>query len=992
MMLEQTHLTQLRRSTAFRRKPARGFSPESRTQPTIARPEGPRLLPAEAGTLTMKTMLMLLLLAVAGCRSAAVPPSAPSPAEFAFTNGVLTIRTDRYVVTWQEGCLTQLATRHNGGRNLTVGTNAMPTSWLPNGMGSFHEQQLAANDQHRAHWGHDLKKGPPRFPAQHPAFAGSAATCEPIRDGVRLTYAGLDGDPSGRLIQELTVEAGTGDLVIRQRAASAHPGLFGIGFSLLNLDRDIAFALPYFSGIRIGGPGDRRTRVFGRAWPGFWSAGLIVGEIPGGGSFMVFADDPKLGPKYLKMAMLDDVQGLNFEACAQYPYADRKAVEICDWRFNTFAGSWMEPAERYKQWLVAAYGCKPRRERSPAWFNDIALYVPNLLPSNALHRLGEKIAPKHVLMNAYGWAKGFNRNAPFYQPVDTNLAQTAAGLHALGGRYGVYVAHKLIDRHAYPDLAGKYGCFPGVDALSRDAAILDDIRDPDKEIVKENASKYKDRFLMGIHPGSDAWIEFYSDLMVKFHEQYAIDVFYQDCAGSNYGSSGLTDGRSIHEGMVACEKRIREKLPQTASIGEHWSEVVVAAGMELGSGSYHSWFSPQHHQELGDKAHPLLGYIFGEFTGLVMYKTPLLSTERFHRDQNFLEVTGSIPTWRGDVATDNGEARVAILRARLFADGYVPYYPREWEPDAVAYLRDGAGHIVKYLRRGGSTFCYREERGRDRLYYARVTGRSACPMLEPVHIVGWNAYDDQGPIGLAPDRWYALFPGAPDMAPLTFTRLPEAVWLNGIRAHDDYVLADLGGAGTGEVEVVTTRALAGREQPGRDRNAVVAPGALLLAFREAPAIEMDTVLPLETWTLRQVVNGLVTGPASWWRKPTPRKFGDHTHVAYGVSPPAGGPGAESSVDGYLRLPADRNVALAFSMGRMGGSGDGVHFVVRVNGREVWRAFSAGGQRSWTPAVVPLGEYAGQRVLLSLALDCGKQAFGLSNDLSFWGDPTLILPD
>ena len=30
---------------------------------------------------------------------------------------------------------------------------------------------------------------------------------------------------------------------------------------------------------------------------------------------------------------------------------------------------------------------------------------------------------------------------------------------------------------------------------------------------------------MGIHSSGGAWIEFYSDLMVKFHEQYAIARF-----------------------------------------------------------------------------------------------------------------------------------------------------------------------------------------------------------------------------------------------------------------------------------------------------------------------------------------------------------------------------------------------------------------------------------------------------------------------------------
>jgi hypothetical protein len=931
-----------------------------------------------------------------------IPLSAQPEADFRFSGDTLTIKTDRYEVVWQNGCMVGLTSLHKSGEKLTVATDTMKVTLLPNGPGSFYQHEKEGKDQHRALWSYKLDRGEPRFPAQHPAYEKSVVRCEDISGGVRLTYTGLKEDDAAVLVQELVVEKGTGDLLIKQKAKSSNSGLFGIGFSLLNLKPDIGFALPYFSGVRVGG---KYTSGFsGWAWPGFWSAGLIIGETAEGSTFFVFADDPRLSPKYLKLYSTRDVQGLGFEACGQYPYANKREIEVFNWRFNTFAGSWMEPAERYKQWLAKAYSLKPRREDSPDWYKNISMYCTS--PSANLALLGEKIDPKHVLVVNYGWAKGFNRNAPFYQPVSggEGLAKGLEKLNSMGYHYGVYVAHKLVDLNPLPEvrqkywgeenLLGKYRVRTALDALSgRAPQFNEDWREDDEKRVSRAIEK-NGLVLAGIHPGSNDWIEFYSNLMVDYHKRYGIYAFYQDVSGSNYGSSGIIDGRSIHEGTVDCEKRIREKIPQIVTIGEHWNEVNVAAGMELGSGSYAAWFSPEHHKMLGgERAHPINGYIFGDYTGLVMYKTPLTSTEQFHRDQNFLEITGSIPTWRADVTDekDTAEIRLTLLRAGLFAEGYRPYYPAVWDKDAVAYMRDENSRIVKYIRKEGSTFCYKvSDEGKERLHYARITGRNALPMPEPVYIDGWIAYDEKGPIGLSRERWYSVFAGVPEEMPVRITGLPAGVHINGLRAAEGYILADIGGSGSGEIEVLTTVPVVGQPVPGKSRHKIEAPSPLIFGLKEAQVVDIDRLLPLKDWAVLKVVNGLVTGKTDWWRAPRDWKFGDVTCRGFSVSPPAGGLGAETSIDGYIKLPDNKNIALSFQMGRLGGIGDGVHFVVRVNGKEIWRQFSEPNKRSWIPVVIPMKEYAGQNIVLSLALDCGPSRFNTSNDLSFWGDPKVVV--
>ncbi|PJB66490.1 MAG: hypothetical protein CO095_13080 [Armatimonadetes bacterium CG_4_9_14_3_um_filter_58_7] len=90
----------------------------------------------------------------------------------------------------------------------------------------------------------------------------------------------------------------------------------------------------------------------------------------------------------------------------------------------------------------------------------------------------------------------------------------------------------------------------------------------------------------------------------------------------------------------------------------------------------------------------------------------------------------------------------------------------------------------------------------------------------------------------------------------------------------------------------------------------------------------------------------------------------------------------------MKLPADPKLGLNFKMGRFGGSGEGVHFVVRVNGMEIWRQFSES-KRGWTDATVPLADHAGQALVLSLAVDCGNVGYHLSNDQAIWGEVKVV---
>lgn len=163
---------------------------------------------------------------------------------------------------------------------------------------------------------------------------------------------------------------------------------------------------------------------------------------------------------------------------------------------------------------------------------------------------------------------------------------------------------------------------------------------------------------------------------------------------------------------------------------------------------------------------------------------------------------------------------------------------------------------------------------------------------------------------------------------------------------------------------------------------------MLFAANEPLAVVPNERLQLDQWQHHIVANGRIIRSGKLVRHGNYQRD-DTTIVGSMVHPPTGGKDSEISIDRLIRLPDDASTALRVTLGRLGGAGDGVHFVVRVNGRDIWRQFSPA-QRDWTDVTIPLGSYAGRAVVLSLALDCGPSGFNTSCDEAVWAEPRIVV--
>lgn len=926
-------------------------------------------------------------LALAACASLALA----APPRFSFEGRTLTVVTDRYELQVRDGAIVALRTMLPRPMSLTLRDGPIDPAALPTGLCSLAGHDQEARDQHHPWNVRDLDPAEPiAFPAQHAPAADSEVSAREVPGGMELTYRGLDGDPDATLIQRLTVDAATGDLVIDQRVEGAQPGVVGISLALPNLRGDIELVVPYFGGQRFG---ERFAggRFIGLAFPSFWNAGLVVGELPApgeapGGSFMLWAQDEHLGPKHLYLRHEGAAQGLALEGMAEAPYEDRTAMECVTWRFNTWAGGWMEPAERFKRWYFAAHRIVPRAQRSPAWMDEIALIWPSHLTDERAAQIAEIVDPSRILLMQWGWLEGFNRAVPTYEPKSADFGEMVAHAHEYGIKVGVYTSCGLIDVQAHPGMVEEMGVDYKYDAPWR---------------PRETPETRPDRWLWYIHPGSARWREFYSGRMRAIVDRYGIDYLYQDVTGGGVGSSGLVEGLGYHEAMVRCEEAIRARVPEAALGGEFWTEVnavredfCIAGYLAWDCGA--TWDGELRHRDMisqPHQPHPLMGYLFNDSAIRWPHNTPIRDTVKFHQMENINEVTGAIPVWTTDTDDRLSEARAMAEKARLWAAGFRPWYPERWRPGAVAYQRNPEGRVVRYDRPGASSLCWEEASGGDRLIYARLNGVGEVALGQPVQIDGWAAYADAGPIGLSPERYYCAFPGVPADLPVLVTALPAGARVVDTRIDDDYVLVAIDGEGAGELRwrtatpPVTVTTAAGPHDPTATGATEALPTHLLVGFAEPARPVLGELLPIDSWDHRIMASGLTVKPGAPLGQGA-RELAGETHSGVHVMPPAGGAGSEYSIDGYLTLPDDPRLALHFFSGQSGQIGDGVHVVVRVNGREVFRQFRETGG-PWIEMSAPLGEYAGQTVLLSLGLDAGPAGFNLSCDSTWWGDVMLV---
>lgn len=879
---------------------------------------------------------------------------------YQFADNALTIRTDRYEVIWKDGSITSAKTFLPVERTLTSSSPRQEPGLLPNGPG-YREDGGEKPLEFHPWLERDINQV--QFSVNHSPSPAKEVKFERTEEGATLQYSIPNSDLLW--IQHFKIDSETGDLLISQKAKSSRAGLSGISFGIYNLNANIPLAVPVFPGNGQTWRGDYAKDSFiNLSYPVFWPAGIIVGMIPEGGSFAVWSEDNQFLPKYFRHYTDGTTRAIGFDASLNYPYDKNKEIEVFTWRFNTFPGNWTQPATRYRDHLQQAYSIKPLSERFPKWLDSLSMiWSTGGGTDEELATMARKIDPDKVILWHFSGSTadpGINQKVPSYVPekgfVDRNLRARAVGFHI-----AAYYSMALVDVHEHPDMMKEYGLGFYFDALSGSE-------------IKEATKR-----LIYVHPGSQKWRDFYVKKMEEVYNQYGVDVLYQDVSGTGPGSAGVIEGLNFHQAVVAADKAIHDRLPEAALGGEYRNEVTIvheSVGLQRSLG----WGTSRQIERMSrmDQPHPILSLLFSPFSYYYGYKVPFGDNERWHRDQNMNEVIGSLPDWRGSVDDEGPEAKINLLRAGLFADGFKPWFPEDWKPGVVAYMRNSKGEIIEYRRENNISTCYKiNSDGKEKLLYGRFTGLRKLSYPEPIRIEQWPAYDKNGPIGLDPARYYSFFPGEPEDLPVTVNSLPENTELITYRNHEGFLFIGINQTASPDFSYKVN------SSEVQVKQGELANHTYLVASPYVPqTLQPDHPVLPQTWSHIITRQGIAAKRSITYENTARTVEGERMDVIVLV-PPDGGKGSEGLIEQMVQLPEQPDLKLVFSAGRNGGGGDGVHYIVRVNGQEIWRKFSPS-ERTWTKEIVDLTPFAGKTVLLSIGIDAGPDGFNRSNDQTYVG--------
>ncbi len=606
--------------------------------------------------------------------------------------------------------------------------------------------------------------------------------------------------PGARLEARYALDTDTGDLVIEQRATGAAPGIWGVGCWLDEIPLDYAILVPGGSGLRL--TRDTPGPAFQYDYPMTWEVQLVIIEGPAGGC-CAWAEDPRGRYKRLVVERRATGWRIGLISINDAPFDALTSCESVRWRVSTYTGDWRVPARRYRDWWEATSQPVPVVQQQPAWVRDMRGCVITGLDLAILERLSTQFDPAQTMLYVYDWrAAGYDRDYPDYARMRPELLPYIARAHALGFRVMLHVNYFGVD-----PLHPAYAQFERYQVRSPWGAH-------DKEWWIWSLAEPEIRFAY-INPACRAWRDFFTQAMVDLCRQTGADALHLDqtlCIFNDH--NGRIDGLSMLEGNLALHRQLREALPQVALSGEGLNEITCRYEAFA---QRHVW-GLDHTKGTFDRrwlqaAHPISSYILRPFTVMYGY----LGCAHPENDQVYAAWQeayrhwGVIPTLKPtpeNLAGTDGFARQFLdelhfwQRERVDLDLDAP-----WPPDIAFPWRTGDGRRV-VATQDRRWICEGQEIFRTVTGVTQLAGAGTIP--------GWLACDADRLLGLRPQRWYPVFPGACAANGLHISAMPDDVVVDYVAVSERLAVVALEDAQSNVADFTTLldRAVVGSRADG----------------------------------------------------------------------------------------------------------------------------------------------------------------------------------
>lgn len=356
-----------------------------------------------------------------------------------------------------------------------------------------------------------------------------------------------------QLINSISIDTETGDLVVQQEATSEKPSIAEISWVITNLKTvGSEIIVPAFNGISINETSTRDSIKFGYpSWS--WQAQLVIVQGHNGG-FFVRTEDPDFQHKSLFYSSENNYYyRLNFTYTNDAPFDELKHIKSVQWRLNTYNGGWRVPARQYRNWMQRTF-----QPDIPEWTKKINTVIQIGSDRGTIPKLVEYgLDPKKTLLAGVAIDEAISGDG-----VNYTIKRTYAGV--------VEEAHK----HGFKFfvVCNVFGVFqfdtPTYERFKKHWMIF-----ADGEGGPSHGTPGEDYHIF-INPASAEYRNFIVHQLRRVYDTAPCDGFFFDANHIIVNHAhGKINGLRMPQGNVRLAQDVREAIPGTVFIGEGIHEV-----------------------------------------------------------------------------------------------------------------------------------------------------------------------------------------------------------------------------------------------------------------------------------------------------------------------------------------------------------------------------------------------------------------------------------
>ncbi|MFA6928804.1 MAG: DUF6259 domain-containing protein [Lentisphaeria bacterium] len=930
----------------------------------------------------------VLLLVFSGCGSF----SGRRSLQFSVSGRQATVRSARLEAVIEDGCFISCRELSSGRQFAAPGHDA---GVIPIGLGCLSDN---VEELRRLHvpWGEvtlnqhltEQSFSLYLYPDEQSEFVAEAQGAAWILSWRNLTNGTkrfADCSLSLRLEQDAS-----GALSYQSSGMAPQGGIFGIQVPLSNLNPELQLIFPHFGGMRFKHSSKEALCPFGSA--PFWEAPVIAMEYDGS-ALGLWMEDSKFSPYYAFFKNGTSGFSFSYELNSLMPVEDKRQFVAPAVKLDIFPGDWQTAMAPFRRWYQKKFATELACRDSLAWAEQIKLVIDN---GSNYEKVAATFPPETVMYHNWnGRAPKFDTELPDWTPREGYI-EGVEKIHSYGFKAMAYVNTYCInyqspvfirDQLEQIFLTRKNSLWRyNSQAESKNAALSDML------IGTVDQGKKGDQFA-GIAPGrllygdplSTAWRQYHAESMRVWNTNTKTDANYEDTAGcvDDHGN-GIIDGLSAGQGSVAQMQLLQQTQPGVPMASEYGPEgIAFAVKWPLnyaqvwgGHGFRHSRL---HRQE------PVTTYLYGYTTWIPIIRCGDDFTR--HLVSACSDALGGMGMLSANFADPDtgGMSAHLTLRALLFTHKRLtPYFASTPNPEHIRCLYQGIDGIYQYYDDGKLQKMLGPD-GQEE--YGRID--NCREYRGQLQLPGWPLCNEERIFGLNPGLSYALFPAQKVKVPaLQVKSLPEPVSLFRYYSQADFAYLELQGTSEDEIDLEfellrsfphvylnDTELLTS----GRLRSSRAALPLRLLAFGALPIIEFGSAIGSPESLVNNIgATGLYEGAASTLAA-LPNRRSLAGQPAYFVNY-----FQVKQMDWPLQVPADASAAVQILFKNFSNRyGNGSIVTVMVNGKS---EFSFDCQQPnpeydkekknsrvlWDndlhELIVPLGQYAGRPVLISVAVD------------------------